>query len=84
MTTTTETVSIRNLNKDSLVVIDIETTLAKSMSAQMRDIMIAQALLRNTILFLKKIGIENPGEAADLLHSVTIDIWDEVDHADNH
>jgi len=84
MTTTTETVSIRNLNKDSLVVIDIETTLDKSMSAQMRDIMIAQALLRNTILFLKKVGIENPGEAADMLHSVTIDIWDEVDHADNH
>jgi|GEM_PF-4547886 len=83
MTTTTETISVRNLNKDSIVVIDIETTISKTASAQMRDVMIAQALLRNTILFLKKVGINNPGEAADLLHSVTIDIWDEVDHAEN-
>jgi len=84
MTTATETVSIRNLNKESLVVIDIETTIDKTVSAQMRDMMIAQALLRNTILFLKKIGINNPGEAADLLHSATIAIWDEVNHENNH
>jgi len=80
MTAVTETITINNISKDSRVVIYTETTLNKTVSAQIRDMLIAQALPRNTLLFLKKVGIQNPGEAADLLHSATIDIWDTVNH----
>jgi len=75
-----ETVTTDSLNEDSRVVVDIETTISGTVSAQIRDMLIAKSLLRNTLLFLKKIGIQNPDEAADLLHSATLNIWDTVDH----
>jgi len=80
---TTETLTIRDSYKDSRVVVDIETTIDKNMPAKVRDMMTTQTLVKSAIFFLKKVDIQNPGEAADLLHSATIDIWDEVDHENN-
>jgi len=82
MTTATETVTIGQPSEEAHTV-SIEITTSENISAKIRDIMILKALLQNTLLFLKKVGIQNPGEAADLLHSATIDIWDTVDHEDH-